>query len=86
MLKSIGIILLLIALVVLIDLLIEGSGPRGDGVSIVGAESDSAGGRYIRMSNGEVYHRRAQDGLNRQGAQNGRSGTTSTYNASSFDD
>jgi len=74
-LKSIATILLCIALALLIEYLIENSSPQQDLVNIVGAENDSVGGRYIYLSNGDVYHRRAESGSNRSG---------STYNASSL--
>jgi hypothetical protein len=75
-LKSFATVLLLIALAFLIEYLIESSSSQENRATIVGYENDSVGGRYIYMSNGEVYHRPAPS----------RSGTGgSTYNASSLD-
>jgi hypothetical protein len=75
-LKSIATILLCIALALLIEYVIESAWPQEDTVNIVGAENDSVGGRYIYLSNGDVYHRRAPSGLGTGG---------SSYNASSFE-
>ncbi len=57
--KRVAIVLFLVALAILIDLLLQGPSRQERG-SIVGSETDSAGGRYIYKSNGEVYHRRQE--------------------------
>jgi Mor family transcriptional regulator len=56
-LKNLLVVLVLIAVAILIEILIEGTGRKQDMVSIVGVEPDSIGGSYIYFDNGEIYHR-----------------------------
>jgi hypothetical protein len=60
MLKALLFVLLCIALAIMIRFLGENPGPNEAGrANILGYESDSTGGRYIYLSNGDVYHRSA---------------------------
>ena len=71
--KRIAIVLLCILLALMVNLLVEDFAPSADKTKIVGYESDSLGGRYIYLDNGEIYHRRAQADSKRAAARAGLS-------------